>query len=71
MVMECFARKAEASAGVVGAIVVVDLGAGEAAFEGANEDSAHVEGPEEVSPFLRLFFSFFSFLDLEGRASAA
>jgi len=70
-VMECFVRNAEASAGVVGVIELVDLRAGEAAFEAANDDSADVEGPEETSPFFRFLLSFFSFLDSEGPASAA
>jgi len=69
--MQCFARNAEASAGVVGAIEVVDLGAGEAAFEGANDDAADVEGPEKTSPSFRFLLSFFSFLDSEGPASVA
>jgi len=76
IVIECFLRKAAASAAVGGAVAEVDEvvagSVGETAFDGAEEDSAvvDVEGAEVASSFLRFFLSFLSFLDDEDTASA-
>ena len=58
IVIECFERNAAASAGEA-----TDLAAGVGAFEGAEEDSAEVEGA--ASSLRRFFLSFFSFFDSE------